>query len=124
MMIDAFAPEHSTTPPAKINIAIDFDGTFTANPALFCQLIGMMLKYGADVRLVTFRFSTGNNSDIYTWAERFNVPVIFTEGEQKQTFCEGVGWEPDIWIDDDPRFIPAVTDLEDVAHGCRVKGEK
>lgn len=124
MMIDAFAPEHSPAPPTNINIAIDFDGTFTANPALFCQLIGMMLKYGVDVRLVTFRFSTGNNSDIHTWAERLNVPVIFTEGKQKESFCEGIGWKPTIWVDDDPRFIPVVTELENVAHGCRVNGEK
>ncbi|MCQ6312458.1 hypothetical protein [Citrobacter portucalensis] len=101
--------ESSHEPTAEtLNIAVDFDGTFTANTALFCQLVGQMLKYGADVRIVTFRFSTGNNSDIITWGERLNVPVIFTEGKQKEAFCEALGWEPNIWIDDDPRFIPVV----------------
>lgn len=59
--------ESSQEPTTEtLNIAVDFDGTFTANTALFCQLVGSMLKYGADVRIVTFRFSTGNNSDIIT----------------------------------------------------------
>ncbi|MFI7813049.1 hypothetical protein [Citrobacter werkmanii] len=106
-----------------LNIAVDYDGTFSANPALFCSVIGMFRKYGADVRLVTFRFTTGNNSDIQHWGKELNLPVIFTEGKQKAPFCESLGWTPDIWIDDDPRFIPHVTDLESVAHGCRVNGE-
>ena len=106
-----------------LRIAVDFDGTFTANTALFCQLIGMMLKYNADVRFVTFRFATGNNSDIITWGERLGLPVVFTEGKQKEAYCESIEWKPNIWIDDDPRFIPVVSDLESVANGCRVNGE-
>ncbi|EEE6681792.1 hypothetical protein CTR21_003780 [Salmonella enterica subsp. diarizonae] len=125
MMLNWWDSESPHEPATEtLNIAVDFDGTFTANTALFCQLVGSMLKYGADVRIVTFRFSTGNNSDIITWGERLNVPVIFTEGKQKEAFCEEIGWKPNIWIDDDPRFIPVVSDLESVARGCRVNGEK
>ncbi|HFU2857315.1 TPA: hypothetical protein ACGQ50_000855 [Enterobacter cloacae] len=106
-----------------LRVALDFDGTFSANPAMFCQVVGMMRKYGADVRFVTFRFGSGNNSDIMYWANSLNLPVLFTEGKQKEPFCEAAGWRPDIWIDDDTRFIPHVKELEDVAHGCRVNGD-
>ncbi|MEG5932560.1 hypothetical protein UXN85_21060 [Enterobacter hormaechei] len=110
-------------PFEQLRVAVDFDGTFTANPALFCQLIGMMKKYGADVRFVTFRFKTGNNSDILSWGERLEVPVIFTEGKQKAAYL-GDDWAPTFWIDDDPRFIPYRSELEAVANGCRVNGEE
>lgn len=57
MILDYSYSEPPHEPAAeKLNIAVDFDGTFTANTALFCQLVGSMLKYGADVRIVTFRF--------------------------------------------------------------------
>lgn len=106
----------------QLRVAVDFDGTFTASPALFCQLIGMMKKYGADVRFVTFRFRTGNNSDILSWGERLEVPVIFTEGRQKESFCAAQDWEPTFWIDDDPRFIPSVDGLELLIQGCKLTG--
>lgn len=106
-----------------LKIAVDFDGTFNANPAMFCSLIGMMRKYGADVRLVTFRFNSGGNNDIAFWATELKLKVIFTEGHQKESFCAALGWKPDIWIDDDPRFIPAVEGLELLIQGCKTLGE-
>lgn len=106
-----------------LNIAVDFDGTFTANTSMFCQLVGMMKKYGADVRIVTFRFENANNADIEKWSEALNIPAIYTDGKQKDAVCAALGFKVDIWIDDSPVFIPAKSDLVNVAHGCEVNGE-
>ena len=124
MMLNWWDSESPHEPATEtLNIAVDFDRTFTANTALFCQLVGSMLKYGVDVRIVTFRFRQVITATL-SRGERLNVPVISPKVKQKEGFCEEIGWKPNIWIDDDPRFIPVVSDLESVARGCRVNGEK
>lgn len=104
-----------------MNIAIDYDNTYTAAPALWTGFINGALYGGHDIAFVTVCPRRG---DISEAAVRHGISVFFTEGEQKQSFCERIGWVPDIWIDDDPVSIPTVDMLEKQAAGCRKWGEQ
>lgn len=89
----------------RLKLAIDFDDTITKDPELFGKLIQDALVKGYDVRIVTFRGVTGANTDLMCFNALLNVPIIFTDGQLKAPFCKRVhGWEPDIWIDDNPHW--------------------
>ena len=100
-----------------INIALDYDGTISADLDLFLELIKVMKKGGNDVRIVTYR---GNNlelaafnKEIIDFSNRAGVPVIFTSAMQKKTFCRDYyDWVPDIFIDDQPEFCPTSEELD------------
>ena len=86
-------------------IAIDFDNTITADPELYHRFITDCLVRGHDVRIVTYRHAGGNNMDIALFNAAFNLPVIFTSGSPKWDFCHKLGFKPNIWHDDNPRWI-------------------
>ncbi len=86
-----------------MNIALDFDDTYTRDPGLWDQFISDSLARGHDVRIVTFRKSTMTDPALdYI---KLKIPVIFTEYTQKRAFTNKMGWMVDIWIDDSPEFI-------------------
>lgn len=84
-----------------MNIALDFDDTYTRDPDLWDQFISNSLARGHDIRIVTFRKSTMRDPAL----DNMKIPVIFTEYTQKRAHCNKLGWYVDIWIDDSPEFI-------------------
>ena len=86
-----------------VNIALDFDDTYTRDPALWDQFIDNAKKRGHDIRIVTFRKRTMTDPALDYLAQ--SIPVIFTEYVQKRKFTNNMGWLVDIWIDDSPEFI-------------------
>lgn len=86
-------------------IALDFDNTITADPELWFEFVKAAQLRGHDVRIVTFRHGGGNNMDIALFNAGLNLPVIFTSGSPKWDFCHNLGFKPDIWIDDNPRWV-------------------
>lgn len=86
-----------------MKIALDFDDTYTLAPKFWNGFIEDALDAGHEVRIVTFRKSTMTDPALDWLAQQ--IPVIFTEYQQKRAFCKHIGWEPDIWIDDSPEFI-------------------
>jgi hypothetical protein len=88
-----------------MKIALDFDGTYTRAPRFWNGVIEDALDAGHEVRIVTFRKSTMTDPALDWLAQQ--IPVIYTEYQQKRAFCRSLGWEPDIWIDDQPEFIVA-----------------
>jgi hypothetical protein len=86
-----------------VNIALDFDDTYTRDPAFWDQFIENAKDRGHDIRIVTFRKRTMTDPALdYLGA---TIPVIFTEYTQKRKFTNNMGWMVDIWIDDSPEFI-------------------
>jgi hypothetical protein len=91
--------------PKKIlTIALDYDGTYTADPDLWLAFILNAQSRGHEVILVTMR----------TFEELENIDprldgVIFrrvpTARAAKMKFCESFDIRPDIWIDDQPHFL-------------------
>lgn len=85
-----------------MKIALDFDGTFTADPSFWLDFISKAEKEGHEVRIVTMRCEI---KDGINWAHMGWAPpcaVMWCDGEPKRDFCKAAGWVPDIWIDDDP----------------------
>ena len=84
-----------------MNIALDFDDTYTRDPAMWDAFIDMAIGCGHDIRIVTFRKSTMRDSAL----DDMIIPVIYTEYTQKRQFTNKMGWMVDVWIDDSPEFI-------------------
>lgn len=109
----------------KQKIAMDFDDTFTLAPDVWSRVIDTLILDGNfDVCFVTFRFQNGPNEDINFWAERLDIPVIYTEGRQKAEVCAKLGWIPDVWIDDMPILIPVKQQLQAMIIGIERNEEK
>lgn len=89
-----------------MNIAIDFDDTFTAAPAIFAQLAKSFEDVGDSVFIVT------NLDESFTDMIReilrehcLVLPIVCCGASAKKWFCEGRGIRIDIWIDDCPERI-------------------
>jgi hypothetical protein len=74
-------------------IALDYDGTYTADPPLWDAFIQSAQARGHTVKIVTMRFAS---------EEIVNPPVevIYTSRNAKSAYLK-----PDIWIDDSPHWI-------------------
>ena len=84
-----------------MNIALDFDDTYTRDPIFWDDFIANAKSRGHDIRIVTFRKSRMTDPIF----ETIGIPVIFTEFTQKRAHCNKIGWHVDVWIDDSPEFI-------------------
>lgn len=80
-----------------MRVAIDYDGTFSANPGAWSAIIDILKSHGADVICITSRFP---NAPI-----RMPVPVYYTCGQPKWEFACERGISIDIWVDDMPSCI-------------------
>src|SRR5690348_6048568 len=81
-----------------VGICIDFDDTFTTNPAVWTQIIELMRAAGANVFCISARFPNCPISG-------FPGEVYYASGKHKWEFAEENGIKVDIWIDDWPAVI-------------------
>jgi len=82
----------------SLNIGLDYDETYTADPELWETFIGMCKLRGHDVRIVTYRHET-----LDTVKLPVSVPIIYTNGVAKRHYAEHFeDFTVDIWIDDSP----------------------
>lgn len=88
-----------------MNIAIDYDDTYTADPVLWDCFIPVAMLQGHTVFIVTCRVDDSHNR------ECVRVPGIpahrhnFTGHAAKRWFMEQKGIHIDVWIDDRPETI-------------------
>jgi hypothetical protein len=99
-------------------IALDHDGTITADPILWSLFVSTAKHRGHEVVIVTYRFPQGNNQDVEKFAADHDVKVIYTGGKQKASMIDA-----DIWIDDMPQIIPTPSILRGMLVGCRKNNE-
>ena len=82
-------------------VAIDYDGTYTADPAAWDVAIRVLRLAGHEVVCVTMRYE---NEAITT-----NLPggclIYYTGRKAKIQWCKAHGIHPDIWIDDEPHWL-------------------
>lgn len=73
-------------------IALDYDGTYTADPMLWLPFIAMALQRGHRVVCVTMRYPE----------EAIDMPceVVYTSRKAK-----AIAFKADIWIDDNPKWL-------------------
>lgn len=90
-----------------LNIAIDFDDTFSTDPQMFKEIIKIFRSRGHNVYLVTYRCGDINhvsNLDIFAYQSNFDG-IFFTQYESKKDFMDKQKIKIHIWIDDNPYSI-------------------
>ena len=89
-----------------MRIALDFDGTVTADRPLFAQFAMAAVQRGHIVAIVTMRPGPLNHPDNRDIAEFMAttgiLQAVFTSGAQKADHHQA-----DVWIDDMPAAIPS-----------------
>ena len=89
-----------------MRIALDFDETFTKDPAFWIAFIRASEMQRHYVAIVTIR---DQDHDGINWSSVGMggppCPVIWCDGHPKKEFCEALGQKFDVWIDDNPHSI-------------------
>lgn len=92
-----------------LNIALDYDNTYTADPYLWEGFITMALNAGHNIFIVTYRDDRYDKNDELQFLEEDDVPVYYTRGAAKKwwmdQFAPDEHAKVDIWIDDRPEAI-------------------
>ena len=86
-------------------IALDYDETYTQDPALWNRFIEDCIKNGHRVICVTMRFNNEYEApDVINSIGKL-CEVIFTERHAKAPYLQQRGIFPHVWIDDRPYYI-------------------
>ena len=80
-----------------MRIALDYDGTYTADPDLWNRFIADAQDRGHDVFCLTMRRPDE--------AIEMPVPVIYSSREAKVPFAMRTALKVDVWIEDKPRWL-------------------
>lgn len=88
-----------------MRIAVDYDGTFTADPELWMHFILAALNKGHEVFIVTFRNDLFDRDPLLQEVAK-KIQTYYTRGVAKRWWClhHGPG-AVDVWIDDTPESI-------------------
>lgn len=79
-------------------IALDYDGTYTADPKLWDRFVSDAVKCGHKVICFTMRYKKEPLPPM-------PCDVIYTSRKAKKKFSEELGILVDIWIDDKPAWL-------------------
>jgi hypothetical protein len=110
-VIGAHEP-HEATPREEsrsILFAVDFDSTWTADPALFRMLVAIGQARGHRFVLVTGRSDEGQWGAVVRREIRDLMPIVFAANGWKREAAERAGFKVDIWIDDHPEAVAKQT---------------
>lgn len=88
----------------KLLIAIDYDGTYTADPEAWAIVISVMKARGHEVIMCTHRHEALEPINMTTPGLN-GVMVYYTGRKAKRPWLLRLGIIPDIWIDDNPHWI-------------------
>lgn len=85
-------------------ICLDYDGSYNRFPELFDVIIKKSKSLGYDVIMATMRYEGEKDSGLEC-LEKVLDKIIYTNRKSKKDFLESIGIKPDIWIDDNPKWI-------------------
>lgn len=104
----------------KLQIALDYDETYSADRELWDLFIYAARSKGHEVTFCTYRDSRWirENEDIESDADRMGMEIVYTGGKQKMHV-----FKADIWIDDDPSTIVDHVTLGNMYDGCLVNND-
>lgn len=89
-----------------MNIAIDFDGTYTADPQLWNLFIMQAKSLGHKIYCVTMRYADEKEAAIVqNTIGNYCDEIIYTARIAKKEITNNLNIKIDIWIDDNPAWI-------------------
>jgi len=96
-------------PPSRLgrmDFALDYDNTWTKDPAFWLDFIDLCKTHGHRVQIVTVRDERHDRTPPLVELELV-LPVNYTRGVAKGWFMThfGHGYLPNVWIDDSPSSI-------------------
>lgn len=84
-------------------IAVDYDNTYTADPAVWDEVIKLFLERGHTVICVTARPELMGQPVLDSIGKL--VPCLFAGAEWKREYALKRGYKVDVWMDDSPEYI-------------------
>ena len=87
-----------------MNIALDYDDTYTRDPAMWNQCLSIMRAGGHKIYVVTWR-TEEECKNIYTLLRGHVHAVYATSRKAKDKYMYSQGIRIDVWIDDNPSAI-------------------
>lgn len=86
-------------------IAIDYDATWTQDPAFWRRFCKMARSCGHKVIMVTNRQGTSSDVKELTLIRASVTEVIFAQEGPKRHAARARGYRPHVWIDDNPSTV-------------------
>jgi len=87
-------------------IALDFDGTYTADPELWDLFIEHARAKGHEVIIATMRLEGMEEERVlYYGLDKKVDKIIYTNRKAKKVEVRRQYKDPDIWIDDNPEWL-------------------
>ena len=99
----------SLSPSRQLTIALDYDDTYTEDPAFWAAVVDVSRKFGHRFICVTARRKTFDNMKELRETLPHGVEAHFSYDEPKADYAKRHGIAVDIWIDDRPGWIVGVT---------------
>lgn len=84
---------------------IDYDGTFSADPDAFRELVRGLKARGHICVLVTGRSDEGGWGDVVRMDVGDLMPIVFAANKWKEKAALARGFKVNVWIDDNPESI-------------------
>jgi hypothetical protein len=106
---DSAARLCSLCPSRQLTIALDYDDTYTEDPAFWAAVVDVSRKFGHRFICVTARRKTFDNMKELRETLPHGVEAHFSYDEPKADYAKRHGIAVDIWIDDRPGWIVGVT---------------
>lgn len=97
--------------------SVDYDGTFTADPELWQQIVPLMKARGHCVIMTSQRCAKYAGEMKAAGAGIFDA-IVYASGQTKEDAARASGYEVDVWVDDSPYSV--LTAL--VYRGCEDQG--
>ena len=88
-----------------LTIALDYDGTYTADKEMWNVFIHQATLRGHEVIVATMRYEATEGEDVKRDLEANVSRIIFTERKAKKAAVRMAYKDPDIWIDDNPEWL-------------------
>lgn len=85
-------------------ICIDYDNTYTADPALWNSFLQQAKKRGHTIICATMRYEI-EGEEVKTYLTDKVDRIIFTDRKAKLLYLQSLGINPDVWIDDNPSWL-------------------
>ena len=89
----------------KLTFAIDYDGTWSADPEAFIAFSSILRQRGHRVIIVTARVAGRGIGEVWKYCEAHVDRILSSGADYKRDYAESQGEKVDIWIDDMPGMI-------------------